>query len=71
MDLYGWRDLEERNRELVLGMAAYEHSVSSEFSIGPILRFPGQNARFEELEERAPVILRQSMRMGIYRPPLF
>jgi len=71
MDFYGWRDLEERNRKLVLGMAAYEHSVSSEFSIGPILRFPGQNARFEELEERAPVILRQSMRMGIYRPPLF
>jgi hypothetical protein len=71
MDFCGWRDLEERNRKIVLGMAAYEHSVSTEFSVGPILRFPGQSARFDELEQRAPFILRQSTRLGVYRPPVF
>jgi hypothetical protein len=71
MDFYGWRDLEQRNRKIVRGMAAYEHSVSPESSIGPILPFPGQSPRFDELEQRAPVILKQSMRVGIYRPPVF
>ena len=71
MDLKGWRNLKQRNLELVSGMAAYERSASTKSSVGPILPFAGQNARFDELDQRAPLILKQSTRLGIYRPPEF
>jgi hypothetical protein len=71
MDFWGWRSLEQRNRTIVFGMATYEHSVSSGATVGPILPFPGQGARSDELEREAPLILRESARLGIYRPPRF
>jgi hypothetical protein len=71
MDFWGWRDLEQRNRKIVFGMATYEHSVSTGASVGPILPFPGQGTRSDELEREAPLILRESTRLGIYRPPVF
>ena len=71
MDFRGWRYFEERNHVLVTGMAAYEHPVSTNSGLGPVLPIPGQNARMNELDQRAPVILRQSTRLGIYRPPAF
>jgi hypothetical protein len=70
MDSWGWRALEERNRRLVSGMAAYEQSVSSNSVIGPLLPVPGQDLRFGELQRRAPSILGQSIRLGIYQPPI-
>jgi hypothetical protein len=71
MDVWGWLYLEERNRRIVFGMATYEHSVSKGSRVGPILPFPGQGARSEELERRAPLILRESIKLGIYKPPVF
>jgi hypothetical protein len=71
MDALGWLTLAERNRRIILGMASYEHPVSAESSIGPILRFPNQGARMDELDQRAPVILRQSAKLGIYKPPAY
>jgi hypothetical protein len=71
MDYWGWFYLEGRNRAIVFGMAAYEHSLSSGTSVGPILPYPGQGVRADELERHAPVILRQSIKLGIYRPPEF
>jgi len=71
MDFWGWSYLEERNRKIVFGMATYEHSVSNGAGVGPILPFPGQGERSDELERRAPIILEQSIKLGIYRPPAF
>lgn len=71
MDYWGWRNLEQRNRGMVSGMAAYERPVSTKSSLGPVLPLPGQNARLDELDQRAPLILRESTRLGIYRPPVF
>ncbi len=71
MDAVGWRYLAERNRVAILGMAAYEHPVSPESSTGPILPLPNQNATLDELDRRAPLILRQSTRLGIYKPPTY
>jgi hypothetical protein len=71
MDALGWRNLAGRNRMVILGMAAYEHPVSPETSTGPIFPLPNQNARWDELDRRAPVILRQSQKLGIYKPPAY
>jgi len=71
MDFRGARYFDERNLVLVTGMAAYEHPVSTKSDLGPVLPIPGQNARMNELDQRAPLILRQSTKLGIYRPPAF
>jgi hypothetical protein len=71
MDFWGWFYLEQRNHRNVLGMATYELSVSTGSNVGPILPFPCQGARSDELERRAPIILGQSIKLGIYRPPVF
>lgn len=71
MDFWGWLYLEQRNRTIVFGMATYEHSLSSGGTVGPILPFPGQGRRSYELEKEAPLILRESARLRIYRPPAF
>jgi hypothetical protein len=64
MDVFGWRYLADRDRELVRGMAAFEHS-----SAGPVLPMRGQSATMDEFDKRARVILQESIRLGIYRPP--
>jgi hypothetical protein len=71
MDALGWRNLTGRSSMVILGMAAYEHPVSPESSTGPIFPLPNQNARTDELDRRAPVILRQSAKLGIYKPPTY
>jgi hypothetical protein len=66
MDVWGWSYLSDRNAQVVTGMSLYEQgSVPS-----PILPFPNQGARIDELDSRAPMILRQATKLGIYRPPL-
>jgi hypothetical protein len=54
MDGVGWRTLEGRNRMIIVGMASYEHPVSPGSSIGPVLRFPNQGPRMDELDARPP-----------------
>jgi hypothetical protein len=71
MDGMGWRSLAGRDRRIILGMASYEHPVSPNSSIGPILPFPDQGPRMDDLDRRAPVILRQSTKLGIYKPPAY
>jgi len=71
MDPWGWSYLSGRNHTIVSGMAAYEHPASPESSLGPILPNPNQDPRLNELDRRAPVILTQSMKLGIYRPPAY
>lgn len=70
MDVSGWRYLTERNDKLIQGMTAYEHNVSAK-SVGPILPKVRQTARFDELDRTAPLILRESTRLGIYCPPAY
>jgi peptidoglycan/LPS O-acetylase OafA/YrhL len=64
MDVMGWRYLASRNRDLVRGMSAFEHSGA-----GPVLPFPHQPWWVDELDEHAPSVLKESIRLGIYRPP--
>jgi hypothetical protein len=71
MDVFGWHYLSERNRQIIRGMIAYQHPALPGSSIGPILPFVGQNARFDELDRRAHEALGQAIRLGIYRPPAY
>ena len=71
MDIWGVAYLLDRNRRVVTGMTAFEHPVSSEELVGPILPYPNQDPRLDELDRRAPLILRQSMNLGVYRPPAY
>ncbi len=66
MDVWGWSYLSDRNAKVITGMRLYEQGSVP----GPILPFPNQGARFDELESRAPVILRQAAKLRIYQPPL-
>ena len=67
MDFWGWLYLAERNGRISFGMAMYERSIFSEFQIGPVARVPRQDVRLDELDKRAPIILKQSTELGIYR----
>jgi hypothetical protein len=71
MDCWGWFYLSGRNHTIVSGMTAYEHPASPESSLGPILPNPNQDPRLNELDRRAPLILTQSMKLGIYHPPAY
>ncbi len=71
VDAWGWRYLRARDRPIVLGMAAYEHPASPESSSGPVLPVPGQPKILDELDRRAPVLLGESIKLGIYRPPQY
>jgi hypothetical protein len=71
MDMWGWVYLTTRRQRTISGMVAFEHPVPGATSIGPILPIEFHNARFEELARRAPEILKQSMKLGIYEPPVY
>lgn len=68
MDLSGAHYLDGRNYEMILGMAAYEHPSSPDHIDGPMIA-RHQNARFDELARRAPIILKRSTELSIYQPP--
>lgn len=69
MDFLGWRYGVDRNRELIQGMAAFERSSTSVMPVGPVLPVPHPHPWMVELEREAPVILKQSIKLGIYEPP--
>jgi hypothetical protein len=71
MDAWGRSYLSERNLNIVAGMRSYEHSNSTGFTLGPIIPSPGQDPRIDELDRRAPLILKQSIKLGIYKPPAY
>jgi hypothetical protein len=71
MDVAGWRYAVERNHDLVLGMSEYEHPVTPESTAGPILSRPDQGARWDVVDQQARAILIQSIKLGIYRPPIY
>jgi len=64
MDFWGWKFLGERNRRIIAGMRSYQTT-----GVGPVLLYPGQGGHFEELKANAPLILKESQRLGIYFPP--
>jgi hypothetical protein len=76
MSTIGSLQLERRNRELVLAMAAFEHPASAQPAVGPALLLPAREAGAEAYNQRvafnlgARAILIQSMKLGVYRPPL-
>jgi hypothetical protein len=71
MDTWGWRYLVERNEQIVLGVVAFEHSDPSSGDASPVLPFPNQNWRYDELDRRAPEILRRSIALNIYHLPVY
>ncbi len=64
MDLWGWRFLSSRNQRVIAGMRSYQAS-----GVGPVLPYPNQGERFDELDAKAPLILKESEKLGIYSPP--
>jgi hypothetical protein len=64
MDVGGYRYLQNRNKELTRGMAAYELSGSK---IGPILPSPNQPPDFGEFRSKANATLLESQTKGIYK----
>ena len=70
MDARGWFYTADHNRNLVRGIVAYEHPDSSDFP-GPVLPVLNQPARADELDRRAPAILKESTKLGIYQPPKY
>jgi hypothetical protein len=71
MDVLGLHYLVDRNREMIRGMIAFEHSVPSGYVVGPVLPWAHQLPMIDELDRYAPIALRESMRLGIYRPPVY
>jgi hypothetical protein len=71
MDWIGSIMLDRRNRSLVEAMRAYEHPTSPDSMEGPAapFPFPARYPALDELNKDARVILAQSTRLGIYRPP--
>jgi hypothetical protein len=56
---------------LVEAMTAYEHPTSPDSMEGPAapFPFPARYPALDELNKDARVILAQSIKLGIYRPP--
>ena len=68
MDAWGLRYLERRNRDLIIGMRLYEHNFTERSAAGPI--FPPPKSKPEqEFNLRVRDILRDSVRLGIYKLP--
>jgi hypothetical protein len=71
MDEMGYLQLERRRREATQGMAAYENSVSPRSINGPGLNLGRSSAIIDSLRRRAPVVLDESIRLGVYEPPRY
>jgi hypothetical protein len=71
MDIWGRRYLSMRDHIIILGMAAYDRPAPPGQPAGPILPYPNQDPRLDELDRRAPGILRRSTQLGVYRPPIY
>jgi hypothetical protein len=70
MDAGGWHYSVVRKRELFRGMAVFEHSASPESTAGPILPLPNQPASSDLVDLQARAILIQSIKLGVYQPPV-
>ena len=66
MDVWGFRYLCNRNRNLVTGMRLYEHSASSQSSVGP--SFPASRSKEDQAYNLwTRDLLSESSKLGIYR----
>ncbi len=71
MDEVGYLQLVRRTQEAMQGMAAYEHSASVGSGDGPVPNPGRSNATVDSLRRRAPQILGESIRLGVYEPPRY
>lgn len=67
-DVVGVRYLTSRNQATIRGMAEFEHSGGR---VSPVLSFANQPERMIELDKLALADLRESIRLGIYKPPAY
>jgi hypothetical protein len=66
MDVWGFRYLCNRNRNLVTGMRLYEHSASRQSSVGP--SFPAPRSKEDQAYNLwTRDLLSEASKLGIYR----
>lgn len=68
MDVWGLRYLEQRNRNLVIGMRLYEQSLTTGSTAGPIFPPPKSNS-VQEFNLAVREVLKTSVKLGIYQLP--
>jgi hypothetical protein len=68
MDAIGWAMIQQRDLELVQGMTAFEHPASAHDSSGPLST--RQETLFPGFNPYARIVLQDSIRLGVYRPPI-
>jgi hypothetical protein len=71
MDFGGWLQLGRRHDALVQAMAGYEHPTSTDSQTGPsppLLTVP-TDPTTDDFNRRVRIILEESIRLGVYRPP--
>ena len=71
MDFIGHQNLVQRERDAIKGMAAFEHSVKSGGTEGPVLRTANENSIRVALRLHSRPILIESIRLGVYEPPKY
>lgn len=67
MDEIGYLNLTRRNHELVVGMASFEHSLTTGSDEGPL---PALNVD-KKINQEIRGILNESIRLGVYEPPKY
>jgi hypothetical protein len=71
MDFAGWYLLASRHRQLIAGMAAYEHSSTRSSISSPAFQWSDRTVSYDAYKLRVRNILIESARLGIYQPPAF
>lgn len=74
MDFGGWLQIERRDRALIAALAAYEHPVSPGTQTGPSPPLLNLNVKTDPVtdafNQQVRPILNESIKLGIYRPPV-
>ena len=71
MDFAGWYLLASRHRQLIAGMAAYEHSSTRSSISSPAFQWSDRTVSYDAYKLRVRNILIESARLGIYQSPAF
>jgi len=74
MDFGGWLQIERRDRALITAMTAYEHPASPGSQTGPSPPLLNLNVKTDPVtdafNQQVRPILNESIKLGIYRPPV-
>ena len=70
-DFIGYQNLVYRELDAIKGMAAFEYSVKSGGTEGPVLMTADENSIRVALRLHSRPILIESIRLGVYEPPKF